>query len=130
VPKFAKGGKLTNPSYRLAGEAGPEFYMPEKDFYDIAREEIIPRMLDLAKRDLVRSTTVINNSTLTNTSLSLASVQNELILLRKEFSSVVDAIKNLPAPEVILDNPIDFEKALQKTYPTVQREFKKKYPDS
>jgi hypothetical protein len=130
VPKFAKGGKLTNPSYRLAGEAGPEFYMPEKDFYDIAREEIIPRMLDLAKRDLVRSTTVINNSTVTNTNLSLASVQNELVLLRKEFSSVVDAIKNLPAPEVILENPIDFEKALQKTYPTVQREFKKKYPDS
>lgn len=130
VPKFAKGGKLDGPSLRMAGEAGPEFYAPEKDFYDVAREEIIPQILSMAKRDLVRSNTVINNSSVSGGSLSLAGVQGELVMMRKEFGTIVQAIREMPAAEVVFNNPIDFQKALEREFPNAKRKYENKYPDS
>ena len=42
---FAKGGKVTSPTISLSGDNGPEWYAPEKDFIQMAREELIPKVL-------------------------------------------------------------------------------------
>jgi len=131
IPKFGSGGELTRPSLRMAGEAGPEFYMPKKSFYDIAREQIIPTIADIAKRDLVRSNTIINNSRITNGgSVDMRGVEERIERMGEKITKgFISAIRDMPEPVMVLNNPIDFENALRKTFPTVQGYLKKKYPD-
>lgn len=123
IPKFADGGKLTGPSLRLAGEAGPEFYAPEQTFYDVARREIIPTIADIASRDLLRSSREVGTLSAGGDSAALAAA------VKKEMGKVVDAIRMLPAPIVLLKNPIDFRDALKSEYQLVKDYHDKKFPD-
>lgn len=127
IPKFGKGGKLTKPSLRLAGEAGAEFYAPERTFYDVARQEIIPTITDMTKRELVRSNTVINNSRITNNStMDFTPLVKELKSLRDD---IVSSIESMPPPMVVNKNPISFRQALQEEYPRLQQHMSNKEID-
>lgn len=48
----AEGARINRPTLTMIGEAGePELVAPEKDFYSIAREELVPNVLSLIARE-------------------------------------------------------------------------------
>ncbi|MBW7887457.1 MAG: hypothetical protein H3C35_03725 [Bacteroidetes bacterium] len=130
IPMFANGGELTRPQLRIAGEAGPEFYMPKRTFYDVARLEIIPKMLSMAKRDLVRSTTVINNNnTTTAVKLDTSDLRNEIAALGDRITLIAAAIENMPAPTVAVHNPVTLGEALKREMPVYEKFKSEKFID-
>lgn len=130
IPKFGDGTKATKATLGIFGEAGPELLMPEKKFYQIAREEIVPSILSMAKRELVNSYAARSGgSTAQSAGIDIAPLLAELKQNRQEMRNVVSAIKQMPPSEVYLNNAIVFEKELKKTLPEAQRYVKKKYPD-
>jgi hypothetical protein len=132
VPKFGTGGVAERDMIARVGERGREYIAPEKSFYQIAREEIVPKIADIAMRQLAAGTVINNNTMNTNQpaiNIDLAPLQEEMRTMRSEMSGIVKAIEAMPPSQVILENLIDFEQALRRKYPEVQRYYQEKYPD-
>lgn len=130
IPKFAAGGKATRPTLGIFGEAGPEYLMPQKSFYDVARQEIIPQFLEMAKREIIlRPNISVAAAKQAGITFDTSGIELRLDRLTKEVSTLFTAIESLPAPIVQLKNPITLGDGLKVEYPKYQKFIDQKNVD-
>lgn len=72
---FATGGKVTTPTIGLLGDNGPEWAAPEKDFLQMAREDLIPKVLN---NNIATSSAKALSNTSDTSSAALASKLDKL----------------------------------------------------